>query len=173
MPGRWAGVFVFAGTLGAAAGLFLIRDHLGALGHFGYVGVAFIAFLGNVALIPVFPWLALIAPLSGLYPTGGLVIAGAVGAGLGEGLPYVVGSTLHKAYGKRPWIARLASLPGWVRLFVVLLTSLSPAFSFPGLASGILRVPFWAMTAMKVATEGLKLWLILEAVTLARRLLIG
>ena len=173
MAGGWLGSCCLIACLGAAAGLFLTRHHLSVLGHFGYLGVALIAFLGNAPMIPVFPWLVLIGPLSGLYPTTGLVIAGAVGAGLGEGLPYLVGSNLYKARCNDRWVMRLASLPGWVRLVVVLLLSLSPVFSFPGLAAGVLRIPLWAMTGMKIATEGLKLWLVLEGVSLARQTWLG
>lgn len=153
--------------------LFFARDHLSGLGHFGYLGVAVIAFLGNVPVIPVFPWLALVAPLSGLYPTPGLVAAGAIGAGLGEVLPYLVGSTIYKVRRNDPWVVRLYSLPGWVRLLAILALSLSPVFSFPGLAAGILRIPLWAMTLIKIATEGLKLWLVLEGVALVQQILLS
>ena len=33
--------------------------------------------------------------------------------------------------------------------------------------------PLWAMIVMKATTEALKLWLVLQAVTVAHRLLVG
>jgi len=171
--GGWIGVALVITTLGATAGLFLERSHLSGLGSLGYLGVAIIAFLGNAPVIPAFPWLLLVAPMSGFYPTWGLVLVGSAAAGLGETVPYFLANTLYKAHRSHPWITRLASLPTWVRFLAVFGISLSPVFSFPGLASGILRVPLWVMVAMKVVTEGLKLWLVLEAVTLAQRFFLG
>jgi membrane protein YqaA with SNARE-associated domain len=167
------GVILIITTLGATAALFIERSHLSGLGSFGYLGEAIIAFLGNAPVIPAFPWLLLVAPMGGLYPTWGLVLIGAVAAGLGETVPYFLANTLYKAHSGNPWITRLSSLPKWARFLAVFGISLSPVFSFPGLASGILRVPLWMMIAMKVATEGFKLWLVLEVVTLAHRLLVG
>lgn len=170
--GGWTGAIILVGTLIAAGGLFLARGHLAALPHLGYGGVAIIAFLGNAPLIPVFPWMLLVAPMHSIYSTWGLVAVGAAGAAAGEVFPYVIGSHLHKAQRVPGWLSRLTSLPQWARYLAVFFISLSPAVSFPGLAAGVLRVPLWSMTLMKVATEGTKLWLVLEMARLASRLFI-
>jgi membrane protein YqaA with SNARE-associated domain len=171
--GGWVGVALFVGTIAAGVVLFLVRDHLSSLGSLGYVGAALIAFLGNVPIVPAFPWLLLIAPMGGIYSTWGLVTVCAVAAGLGETVPFFLGSSLYKAHKENRWITRLASLPQWLRVLGVFIISLSPVFSFPGLASAVLRIPLWAMIIMKVTTEALKLWLVLEAVTFAEKLLLG
>lgn len=163
LGGRF-GILLILITLGASVGIFLGRHRFSELGHLGYVGVALIAFLGNAPVIPVFPWLVVVGAMVGAYPMVGLLIAGAIGAALGESVPYLWGSHLSKTHSDHKWIAKLASLPAWGRYLAVFLMSLSPAFSFPGFASGMLRVPFWAMTLMKISTEALKLWLVLEAV---------
>ncbi len=168
--GGWVGVATLAASLAIALGLLLSRDRIDDLGQLGLVGVALIAFFGNAPLVPVFPWLVLIAPLGAVYPVAGIVIAGSLGAGVGEAVPYLVGTNVYNTHKAHPWIARLGRLPGWMRVCAVFLLSLSPVLSFPGLASGVLRVPFWAMLAMKVATEALKLWLVLQAVSFAKGL---
>lgn len=170
--GGWLGVVLLVGTIAAGVVLFLVRAHLSSLGSLGYVGAGLIAFLGNVPIVPAFPWLLLIAPMGGIYVTWGLVTVCAVGAGLGEIVPYFLGNSLYKAHKENRWITRLASLPKWLRVLVVFLISLSPVFSFPGLASAVLRIPLWAMIIMKVTTEALKLWLVLEVVLVAEKLLL-
>lgn len=171
--GGWTGAIVLVFTLLAAIGLFAVRDYLSSLGQLGYLGVAVVAFVGNAPIVPVFPWLALVAPMSGLYPTGALVAVGALGAGLGESVPYLFGYQLSRAHSRHRWVRRLVALPIWARLSIVFVLSLSPVLSFPGLASGVIRVPLWAMAFMKITTEALKLWIVLEAVIAAHRVLAG
>ena len=170
--GGWLGVALFAGTVVAAISLFLIRNQLAGLGHLGYLGIFLIAFLGNVPVVPAFPWLLLIAPFGSFYPIWAIVVVGAIGAGLGELIPYFLSKSLYNAHKTHPWISRLSSLPTWARVLAVFGISLSPVFSCPGLASGVLRVRLWTMTAMKVTTEAFKLWLLLEAVRIGQRLLL-
>jgi membrane protein YqaA with SNARE-associated domain len=168
--GGRAGTALFFGTIAIAVGLFVEREHLSGLGSLGYVGVGLIAFLGNIPIVPVFPWILLIVPLIYVYPTWALVVVSAIGAGLGELIPYFLGKNLSNSPISNRLVNRLRSLPGWARILGVFLISLSPVFSCPGLVSGVLRVRLWMMTTMKVTTEALKLWLILEAAVAAKNL---
>jgi hypothetical protein len=170
--GGWLGTALFAASIMVAVGLFFARSHLAGLGHLSYIGVFLIAFLGNVSPVPAFTWLFLVAPLSGLYPTWALIVAGVTGAGLGEMVPYFLGNSVYSAHKSHPWVSRLSRLPKWTRFIAVFGISLSPIFSCPGLASGVLRVRLWAMILMKVTTEAFKLWLVLEAFTVAQRILL-
>ncbi|MBI3744719.1 MAG: hypothetical protein HY261_10620 [Chloroflexi bacterium] len=149
-------------SFGLTALLWGLQDQVKSLGGYGYLGVFLFALAANMPVVTVFPWLLVIAPLGAVYNPGLLAVTAASGATLGELLPYALGSNIAPNLPSTGILRRLTRLNMWQRTIVVLGMSLSPAFSFPGLAAGVLRYPLWATLSMKFVTELPKVYLVTE-----------
>ncbi len=156
-------------TVLCSGAAFAFRNDLQRLGEFGYLGAFGVAVAGNAVVAAPFPWLLMVAPLGVSYSHPWLVLAAASGAVLGALLPYAFGLRVAEHSRHNRWVERLSAMAGWKKTLVVIALSFSPVLSYPTLAAGLVRYPLLITLGIVLITEGVKVWLALEATTLGLR----
>lgn len=151
-------------TIALSAIMVVFRDHLKDLAGLGYAGAFALAFIGNAVVFVPFPWIIPVAAMGAIYAPVPVLLCAAVGAACGGVLPYAAGARLSHGSRSSWLVTRLNGLAGPRKTLVVFALALSPVFSYPGLASGVLRYPLWATFAITLVAEGGKLWLATNAV---------
>ncbi len=152
-------------SLTATSLLLLFRDDVKLLGNFGYAGAFALAFTGNALVAVPFPWIFPVAAMGAVYSPLWITLVAALGAAVGELVPYLLGHSLSRAARSSALAARLASLSRIKKTLVLMALAFSPILSYPGLAAGILRYPIWATFAMTLVAEGFKVWLFINGVS--------
>lgn len=180
--GFWKGIrrkevlltgIMLAFSLAGALLLLKYHDQVHTLGRFGYVGAFVLALVGNALVAVPFPWIFPVAAMGATYSPAGIIASAAVGAAIGEVVPYLMGRSFSDAARSSRLTRWIASLSGVRKTIVLVGLAFSPVLSYPGLAAGVFRYPVWAMVLLTIVAEGFKIWLFIAAASTAHRLFLA
>jgi membrane protein YqaA with SNARE-associated domain len=144
---RYGQAIARAGALVACVAISLfvysIRDQTQALVSYGLPGIFLLSLISNATIILPAPALALTFALGGVMHPGGVALASAAGATLGELTGYLAGFTGQAIV---PHGATYAALEQWTRRyggFAILALAMipNPFFDIAGATAGVLRMP--------------------------------
>ena len=142
---QWIRLATLVFVIALTAILLIERKHLQGLQAYGYPGIFLISIVANATVIIPLPGIVVTSAMGAIFNPFWVAIAAGSGAALGEVTGYLAGFSGQTVVENATWYARVEN---WMRHYgdltiLVLAFIPNPLFDMAGIASGMLKLPWY------------------------------